>query len=59
MFINFKINIIITLYINNIFIINFNKIDIKRIKNNFNIKYHISNLKSYIYYLNIIIKKNY
>ena len=58
-FMNFKINIIITFYINNIFIINFNKINIKRIKNDFNIKFHISNLKLYIYYLNIIIKKNY
>ena len=57
-FINFKINIIITFYINNIFIINFNEINIKRIKNNFNIKFYISNLKSYVYYLNIIIKKN-
>ena len=57
-FMNFKINIIITFYINNIFIINFNKIDIKHIKNDFNIKFYISNLKSYIYYLNIIVKKN-
>ena len=57
-FINFKINIIITLYVNNIFIINFNKIDIKRVKNKFNIKFYISNLKLYVYYLNMIIKKN-
>ena len=57
-FINFKINIIITLYMNNIFIINFNKINIKRIKNDFNIKFYISNLRLYIYYLNMIVKKN-
>ena len=48
-FINLKINIIITFYINDIFIIDFNKINIKRIKNDFNIKFHISNLKLYIY----------
>ena len=58
-FINFKINIIITFYINNIFIINFNKINIKYIKNDFNFKFYILNLKLYIYYLNIIVKKNY
>ena len=57
-FMNLKINIIITFYINNIFIINFNKINIKRIKNDFNTKFYISNLKSYIYYLNIIVKKD-
>ena len=45
------------IYVNNILIINFNKIDIKRIKNNFNIKFHILNLKLYIYYLNMIVKK--
>ena len=58
-FMNFKINIIMTFYINNIFIINLNKINIKRVKNNFNIKFHILNLKSCVYYLNIIVKKNY
>ena len=57
-FINLKINIIMTFYINNIFIIDFNKINIKHIKNNLNIKFYISNLKSYIYYLDIIVKKN-
>ena len=56
---NLKTNIIITIYINNILIINFNKIDIKYIKNNFNIKFYILNLNLYIYYLNIIIKKSY
>ena len=57
-FINLEINIIVVIYVNNILIIDFNKIDIKRIKSDFNIKFHISDLKSYIYYLNIIVKKN-
>ena len=52
------INIIITFYINIILIIDFNKFDIQRIKNNFNIKFYISNLKLYIYYFDIIVKKN-
>ena len=55
---NFEINIIITIYVDNVLIIDFNKIDIKRVKNNLNIKFHISNLKLCIYYLNMIIKKN-
>ena len=56
---NFKKEIIITLYVNNILIINRNKIVIKRIKNVLNVKFYISNLKLYVFYLNIIIKKDY
>ena len=44
---------------NNILIINYNKSIIRRIKDNLNIKFYIFNLKSYIYYLDIIIKRNY
>ena len=58
-FINIKLNIIITLYVNNILIIDFNKFDIQCIKNNLNVKFYISNLKLYIYYFDIIVKKNY
>ena len=51
------------LYINNIQIINFNKDNIKYIKKKFNIKFNIKfyiiNIRLYIYYLNIIIKRNY
>ena len=54
---NFKKKII-TLYIDDVLIINYNKIAIKRIKNVLNVKFHIFNLKSYIFYLNIIIKKD-
>ena len=55
---NLKLNIIITLYINDIQIINFNKNDIKYIKKDFNVKFYIINIRLYIYYLNIIIKRN-
>ena len=56
---NIKLNIIITFYINDILIINFNKFDIQYIKNNFNVKFYILNLRLYIYYFDIIVKKDY
>ena len=56
---NLKLNIIVIFYINNIQIIKFNKNNIKRIKKNLNIKFYIINIKLYIYYLNIIIKRDY
>ena len=40
-FINFKKEIIITLYVDDVLIINHNKIIIKRIKDVLNIKFHI------------------
>ena len=43
---------------NNVFIINRNKSTIRRIKNDLNVKFHIFNLRSYVYYLDIIIKRN-
>ena len=57
-FINFIIDIIITLYINNIFIINFFKINIQRVKNALYIKFKINDLDFYVYYLNMIIFYN-
>ena len=57
-FINLKKKIIITLYVDNVLIINYNKIIIKRIKNVLNVKFYILNLKLYVFYLNIIIKKD-
>ena len=57
-FINVKEDIIITLYINNILIIDYNKIAIQRVKNRLNIKFYILDLRLYIYYLNITIKRN-
>ena len=56
---NFKKKIIITLYVDNILIINHNKIVIKRIKNVLNVKFYISDLRLCVVYLNIIIKRNY
>ena len=58
MFINLKKRIIITLYIDNILIINRNKVVIKRIKNVLNVKFYISNLRLYVFYLSIIVKRN-
>ena len=43
---------------NNILIINRNKFIIRRIKNDLNVKFYIFNLRSYVYYLEIIIKRN-
>ena len=56
---NFKKKIIITFYVDNVLIINRNKIIIKRIKNVLNVKFHILNLKLYIFYLSIIVKRSY
>ena len=58
MFINIKLNIIVTFYVNDVLIIDFNKFDIQYIKNSFNAKFYISNLKLYIYYFDIIVKKD-
>ena len=55
---NLKKEIIITLYIDDILIINHNKIIIKRIKNVLNVKFHILDLRLCAFYLNMIIKKN-
>ena len=58
MFINLKKKIIITFYVNNVLIINRNKVVIKRIKDVLNVKFHILNLKLYAFYLSIIVKKD-
>ena len=55
---NFKKKIIITLYVDNVLIINRNKVVIKRIKDVLNVKFHILNLKLCVFYLNIIVKRN-
>ena len=55
---NLKKKIIITLYVDNILIINRNKVVIKRIKNVLNVKFHILNLRLCVFYLNIIVKRN-
>ena len=43
---------------NNILIIDRNKSTIQRIKDDFNVKFHIFDLRSYVYYLDIIIKRD-
>ena len=55
---NFKKRIIMTLYIDNILIINRNKVVIKRIKNALNAKFHMLNLRLCAFYLNMIVKRN-
>ena len=55
---NFKKEIIITFYVNDVLIINRNKVVIKRIKDVLNVKFHILNLRLCVFYLNIIIKRN-
>ena len=57
-FINLKKKIIITLYVDNVLIINRNKNIIKRIKDALNVKFYILNLKLYIFYLSMIIKRD-
>ena len=59
MFINLKKEIIITFYVDDILIINRNKVIIKRIKDALNVKFHILNLRLYVFYLSIIIKRDY
>ena len=55
---NFKKKIIITLYVDNVLIINRNKVIIKRIKNALNVKFHISDLRLCAFYLSMIVKRN-
>ena len=47
-----------TLYVDNILIINRNKIVIKRIKDVLNVKFHMLDLRLYAFYLSIIVKKD-
>ena len=55
---NLKKKIIITFYVDNVLIINYNKMVIKRIKNVLNVKFHILNLRLCAFYLNMIVKRN-
>ena len=55
---NFKKKIIITFYVDNILIINRNKVVIKRIKDVLNVKFHILNLRLCVFYLSIIVKRD-
>ena len=55
---NIKKDIIIILYINDLLIIDYNKIIIEITKIAFNVKFYISNFRLYAYYLDITIKRN-
>ena len=55
---NVKENIIIALYVNDILIIDLNKIDIQRIKKVLNDKFYMFDLRPYVYYLSMIVKRN-
>ena len=57
-FMNVKKNIIIALYINNILITDLSKIDIQRIKKALNNKFYIFDLRPYVYYLDMIVKRD-
>ena len=57
-FMNVKKNIIIALYVNDILIIDLSKIGIQRIKKALNDKFYMFDLGSYVYYLDIIIKRD-
>ena len=57
-FINVKKNIIVVLYVNNILIIDLSKIDIQRIKKTLNNKFHMFDLRSCVYYLDMIVKRD-
>ena len=55
---NVKKNIIIVLYMNDILITDLSKIDIQRIKKALNDKFHMFDLRPYVYYLDIIVKRD-
>ena len=57
-FINVKKSIIVALYMNDILIINLSKIDIQRIKKVLNNKFYMFDLRSCVYYLDMIVKRN-
>ena len=55
---NVKKNITVVLYINNVLITDLSKIDIQRIKKALNDKFYMFDLRSYVYYLDMIVKRN-
>ena len=57
-FIDFIINIIVALYINDVFIINSFRANIQRVKNALYAKFKMSDLDFCAYYLNIIISRD-
>ena len=50
--------IIIAIYVNDILLANLDKVEIQRIKNKLYNKFEITNLESYIYYLDMIVTRD-
>ena len=57
-FMNVKKSITVVLYMNDILITDLNKIDIQRIKKVLDNKFYMFDLRSYVYYLDIIVKRD-
>ena len=55
---NVKKNIIVVLYVNDILITDLSKIGIQRIKKTLNDKFHMFDLRPYVYYLDMIVKRD-
>ena len=55
---NVKKDIITALYMSDILIIDLSKIDIQRIKKALNNKFYMFDLESYVYYLDMIVKRD-
>ena len=55
---NVKKDITIVLYMNDILIIDLSKIDIQRIKKALNDKFYMFDLRPYVYYLDMIVKRD-
>ena len=55
MFTDSQIDIIIALYVDDVLITNFNRVDIQRIKDALNVKFHMIDLRLYAYYLEMTI----
>ena len=55
MFIDSQIDIIIALYVDDVLITNSNRTDIQRIKDTLNVKFYITDLELYAYYLEITV----
>ena len=54
-FIDSQTDIIIALYVDDVLIINSNRTDIQRIKDTLNVKFYITDLELYAYYLEITV----
>ena len=58
MFIDSQIDIIITLYVDNVLITNSNRADIQRIKDTLNVKFYMIDLRFYAYYLEMTVTRD-